>query len=137
MLVIATNGVDTYVERRGEGSPIVFVHASIVDHHFWESQIEAFEGGHKTVAYDLRGHGRTGGSNEPVYTAGLLALDLAALVNALDLDAPIVVGHSWGGVVAVLLAGWTPTSIPNSRRWSTWAARAERFAPKSSRAAAP
>lgn len=35
MLMVETNGVDTYYERTGEGSPIVFIHCATSDRQLW------------------------------------------------------------------------------------------------------
>jgi pimeloyl-ACP methyl ester carboxylesterase len=100
MPTIATNGIETYVQRRGSGPAIVFVHASVVDHGFWRDQVRELGSTNETIAYDLRGHGRTGPSEEATYTVELFAEDLASLVDALDVEDPIVCAHSMGGLVA-------------------------------------
>lgn len=101
---VETNGIDSYYERRGEGPPIVFVHASIVDHGFWQPQVRELSSSFTTVAYDLRGHGRTGPSEADPYTVELFAEDLAALIEELGLRDPIVCAHSLGGLVALRYA---------------------------------
>ncbi|WP_159436336.1 alpha/beta fold hydrolase [Halosegnis longus] len=58
----------------------------------------------RLVVPDLRGHGRTGGSERDSYSVGLFADDVHALVTELDLGAPVVVGHSLGGFVALCYA---------------------------------
>ena len=59
--------------------------------------------GHRVVAVDQRGHGLSakvdGGD-----AFGTLTDDLVAVMDALDLDRPVVVGQSWGGNVALELA---------------------------------
>lgn len=100
MPTVATNGIRTHYERRGDGPPIVFVHGAAVDSRQWEPQLDALADGYTVVAYDVRGHGRTGGSAEQSYSVDLFAEDLAALIDALDLDRPIVCGHSTGGCIA-------------------------------------
>ncbi|MFC7154716.1 alpha/beta fold hydrolase [Halomarina halobia] len=111
MPTVRTNGVETYYERRGEGPPIVFVHASIVDHAMWDRQADALADDYATIVYDVRGHGRTGGSGEPEYTMDLLAEDLYALVTALDLDRPVLCGLSMGGMIAQAYAAAHPDRI--------------------------
>ncbi len=63
------------------------------------------ERGHRVVAVDLRGHGR---SDKPDsgYDVGTVAGDVAALLERLELDRPWVAGQSWGGNVVLELA-WT------------------------------
>jgi hypothetical protein len=88
---IQTNDVETYYERRGEGPPIVFVHGAWVDHRLWTPQVEALGDDYEVIAYDVRGHGKTGGSEGRRYTIERFAADLKALVDALDLDRPTIV----------------------------------------------
>ena len=100
MPLVRTNDIETYYERRGEGPPVVFVHSAFLDHRQWTPQVEALADEYETVTYDLRGLGRSGGSNEDRYTIELYAADLAALVDELGLDSPVVCGLSLGGLVA-------------------------------------
>jgi pimeloyl-ACP methyl ester carboxylesterase len=53
--------------------------------------------GYEVLALDLRGHGDS--SLAPTYDLGSMAADLAAVVAAEGLDAPLLVGHSLGGAV--------------------------------------
>lgn len=99
-----TNDIETYYESYGEGPPLVFVHGAWVDRRMWEPQVAALAGEYRVIVYDLRGHGRTGSSPERNYTIELLAADLRALIDALDLERPAVCGLSLGGMVAQLYA---------------------------------
>ncbi|WP_049987613.1 alpha/beta fold hydrolase [Halobellus rufus] len=109
MPTVRTNGIETYYERRGEGPPIVFVHGAVVDHGQWLPQAEALSDAYTIVVYDLRGHGRTGGSPIERYTFDLFVEDLDALLDALDLSDPVLCGLSLGGCIAQAYA----TSYPD------------------------
>ncbi len=111
MPTVRTNGIETYYERRGEGPPVVFVHAAVLDHSMWDRQVEALSDDYEVVVYDLRGHGRTGGSAVAEYSADLYAADLRALVEALGLDRPVICGHSLGGTIAQTYAANRPGEI--------------------------
>lgn len=106
-----TNGVETYYERRGEGRPIVFIHGAIMDHRMWATQLDALDDEFTTVAYDVRGHGRTGGTDVPTYTVDLYVEDLDALLTALDLDRPVLCGLSLGGCIAQAYAATYPEKV--------------------------
>ncbi|MCL7418798.1 MAG: alpha/beta hydrolase [Halalkalicoccus sp.] len=64
-----------------------------------------------TVAYDVREHGRTGGSARTAYSIGSFADDLDALVTALDLDRPVLCGLSMGGCIAQVYAATYPDRL--------------------------
>lgn len=111
MPTVRTNDIETYYERRGDGPPIVFVHGAIVDHSQWNPQLEALSDEYTTIGYDIRGHGRTGGSERAPYSIELFAEDLDALITALDLEKPILCGLSMGGCIAQVYAARHPERI--------------------------
>lgn len=111
MPTIQTNGVETYYERQGDGPPIVFIHGAIMDHRMWGTQMDALDDEFTTVAYDVRGHGRTGGSEVPTYTVDLYVEDLDALFTALDLKRPVLCGLSLGGCIAQAYAATYPEKV--------------------------
>ncbi len=100
MPTVQTNDIETYYERRGDGPPIVFIHGAILDHSQWTPQMDALSDEYTTIAYDVRGHGRTGGSATDAYSIDRFADDLDALITALDLDTPVLCGLSMGGCIA-------------------------------------
>lgn len=108
---IRTNGIDTYYERRGSGPAIVFVHAAILDSHQWEPQVDVLSEAYTTVTYDVRGHGHTGGSAVNRYSIELFADDLAALLDELDLEKPVLCAHSTGGCIAQVYAARHPEKL--------------------------
>ncbi|WP_276302248.1 alpha/beta fold hydrolase [Halorussus lipolyticus] len=111
MATVRTNDIRTYYEEDGTGPPVVFVHGAILDHSQWYPQTAALSDEYRTVAYDVRGHGRTGGSARRRYSVDLLASDLDALVRALDLEKPVVCGLSTGGCIAQVYAAAYPEEL--------------------------
>ncbi|WP_255197058.1 alpha/beta fold hydrolase [Halorarius litoreus] len=104
MPAVETNGVETYYETDGDGPPVVLLHGAGMDGRLWAEQARPLADDHRLVVPDLRGHGRTGGSAREDYSVALFADDVRALVDALDLDRPAVVGHSMGAFVALVYA---------------------------------
>jgi pimeloyl-ACP methyl ester carboxylesterase len=99
------DGVRLSYLRRGRGPDLVLVHGLATSLAFWFLGImRPLARGHRVMAYDLRGHGRS--SMPPAgYTTAQMADDLAALLEHVGADRPVdVVGHSFGGAVAMHLA---------------------------------
>lgn len=86
---------------RGQGNPtIVFIHCWTCNHEFWKPQIEHFSKDHQVVWLDLAGHGLSS-SNRQDYTILAFGEDVAAVVNKIEAENLILVGHSMGGPVAI------------------------------------
>jgi non-heme chloroperoxidase len=87
---------------RPDGPPILFVHGWSQSHLGWARQYGSdLADEFRLVAFDLRGHGMSQAPPEPEhYTDGMLwADDLAAIIDQLSLDRPVLVGWSYGPFV--------------------------------------
>jgi pimeloyl-ACP methyl ester carboxylesterase len=96
------DGEVTAVEQWGRGGPILLcVHGITSSRKMWTRTAEFFSSKYRVVAYDQRGHGDSAGVRGPMTLERSLA-DLEAV--AATLDGPIrgLIGHSWGGAVAIL-----------------------------------
>jgi len=111
MPTVETNGIETYYEGYGSGQPLVVLHGATADHQVWAEQLQPLTDDYRVILYDLRGHGKTGGSGLDRYTVDTYVDDLAAFVDALDLDQPVVVGHSLGGIVGYGFADEYPGKL--------------------------
>jgi 3-oxoadipate enol-lactonase len=90
------------------GAPrIVLVHSLALDHSVWDGVADRLQGDAEVLAYDCRGHGRSG-RHGGVYTAELFAADLAALLDHVGWQTAAVAGCSMGGSVALAFAGLHP-----------------------------
>lgn len=98
MSTIRTNdGTEIYYKDWGTGQPIVFSHGWPLSSDAFEDQMFFLaEHGFRCIAHDRRGHGR---SSQPWSGNDLdtYAEDLAQLVEELDLEDAVHVGHSTGG----------------------------------------
>jgi pimeloyl-ACP methyl ester carboxylesterase len=89
-----------YEDTGGDGPAVVFVHGLGGCANSWRAQLEACaEAGHRAIAYDARGAGRSSKPDEPYSVEGW-ARDLVALVDALGIERTALVGHSVGTMVA-------------------------------------
>lgn len=94
---IHLNNADFYYEITGSGPPVVLLHAGIADSRMWDSQFEALAAGNTVVRYDLRGFGRSA----PVPGPFSHTADLRALLDALRIEQPSLVGCSMGSRTAL------------------------------------
>ena len=105
---LAREGVTLAYEEAGSGDPpFLFIHGVACDRSYFAPQAEQFRRGHRTVSVDLRGHGESDKPHQE-YTMSGFADDLAWLCEQLNVERPVVVGHSLGGVVAMVLAAQHP-----------------------------
>lgn len=108
---VETNGIESYYEDYGDGQPIVVLHGATADHQVWAEQLQPLTDDYRVIVYDLRGHGKTGGSDLDRYTVDMYVDDLAGFVDALDLDQPVVLGHSLGGMIGYKFADEHPETL--------------------------
>jgi pimeloyl-ACP methyl ester carboxylesterase len=96
-------GATLQVLVRGEGSALVFIHGWAASQKFWQYQVRYLAPRFRTVTYDLRGHAD---SEKPAegYSVPDHVHDLARLISQLHLSAPVLIGHSFGGMIALQYA---------------------------------
>jgi 3-oxoadipate enol-lactonase len=88
---------DLYVERAGEGSPVVLLHEGIGDSRMWEPQWASYAERFHVVRFDMRGFGQS----PPAVGTFSLSGDLVELLDGLELGAATLIGMSLGGGVAM------------------------------------
>jgi len=91
------DGTDLYVRDWGEGSPVILIHGWPLNADSWEYQALALaEAGHRVIAYDRRGFGRSG---QPWtgYDYDTLSDDLAQVIEATGAHDAAIFGFSMGG----------------------------------------
>jgi pimeloyl-ACP methyl ester carboxylesterase len=100
---VEAGGVLTYFEVEGEGEPVILLHGGGVGGDTWIAQTAALSQHYLVVVPERRGHGRTPDVDGPV-TIELLAADLAAFMDRLEIPRAHVIGWSDGGKVGAWLA---------------------------------
>jgi 3-oxoadipate enol-lactonase len=136
-LVNTANGPRA-VRRRGAGEPVVLLHPLALSGELWEPLAAALSEEYDVLALDLRGHGASTWDGRP-FSIEDLALDVAAVLDALGLGTVGMLGMSMGGSVAVTFAGLFPERarslvLADTTAWygenaaGAWAGRAERAA---------
>lgn len=100
---VEVGGLDIAYERVGSGSPVVLLHGYVGDGpSLWRRQLDGLSDEFTVVAWDAPG---AGVSSDPPGNFGMrgYADCLAAFIDAVGLDAPHVVGLSFGGALALAL----------------------------------
>jgi pimeloyl-ACP methyl ester carboxylesterase len=95
--IASHDGGTLHLLERGEGRPIVLLHGITLQGSVWAPQLHQLADGHRVIACDLRGHGRSEAGTDG-FGLDMLARDLRTVLETLDLRDAIVVGHSMGGM---------------------------------------
>jgi len=110
-IAISEDGVEISFDKVGKGKPaLVFVHGWCCDKSYWKFQVPHFSKQHKVVTIDLAGHGESG-LNRQNWTIESFGKDVVAVIEKLDLDQVILIGHSMGGPVNIEAARQMPKRI--------------------------
>ncbi|MEA2623838.1 MAG: hypothetical protein QOH61_2748 [Chloroflexota bacterium] len=104
------NGINLYYETHGAGRPLVLLHGGLGSGEMFGPILPALAESHQVIAVDLQGHGRTADIDRPL-DVGLMADDIAALIDHIGLERPDLVGYSLGGGVAIHTAARHPGKV--------------------------
>jgi pimeloyl-ACP methyl ester carboxylesterase len=107
----SADGVEISFTRRGNGeNALVLIHGWMCDSSFWEAQVDVFAEEFTVVTVDLAGHGESG-LDRSHWTISSLGLDVQSVVEAMDLQRVVLVGHSMGGPVALQATQLMPEKV--------------------------
>jgi esterase len=98
-----------YLDWGGDGPPLVMLHGLTGHARTWDHTAAALSDRYRVLALDQRGHGDSGWA--PRYGAGLMAEDLLAVLDALQLGQVTLMGLSMGGIVAFLFTASHPERV--------------------------
>ena len=103
--IISDDGVMiNYYIKGSKKNALVFVHGYSCSSEYWWPQLEYFSKNYTTIAVDLAGHGKSG-LNRKEYSMDAFGDDVKSVIEHLDLDQVVLIGHSMGGPVIVKAAG--------------------------------
>ena len=108
--VARVRGIELTYTDAGRGPAVVFLHGFPFDRSMWRGQVERLSADFRVIAPDLRGHGESTLTSEPS-TMEVLAEDVAALLDELNVPRAVVCGLSMGGYVALALYRAHPSRV--------------------------
>jgi len=110
---ITVDGVKLHYLERGQGPALVLLHGNGVDATDWEHSglLDAAAEHYRVIAFDRPGFGYSERPRTTVWTPDRQARLLHHALQALKVDSAIVVGHSWGTLVALSLGLQVPDFV--------------------------
>lgn len=107
------DGTSLAYREHGDGEPVVFIHGTASDLRTWDRQIAAIGAQYRAIAYSRRYARPNAEGLEPGMDDQMLPHvdDLARFIRSLDIPAAHLVGHSWGGFIALLTAMRHPALV--------------------------
>jgi len=100
---VHTNGIELYYEVQGAGKPLVLISGLGYSLWQWHRMVPLLAEHFQVVTFDNRGVGQSDKPAGP-YTAGMLAADTVGLLDALNIEKAVILGHSMGGFIAQSMA---------------------------------
>jgi epoxide hydrolase A/B len=115
---IDANGVNIAVyevngDPAGAHPPVILVHGWPEIAYSWRNQIHALaDAGFRVIALDLKGFGRSDAPmDKSLYDIAHITSDLAALLDALNIEKAVFCGHDWGGACVWSMGQWRPERV--------------------------
>lgn len=99
---IHVNEVYLFYDVYGDGPPLILLHGNGEDHHIFDAIGARLASHYRLYALDSRNHGRSERTDR--YDYGVMADDLLAFIQALELAPVRILGFSDGAIVSLLLA---------------------------------
>lgn len=130
--VASFDGVEVaYTVTGNAPTTVVLIHGWMCDRGYWRQQVEPLADRFRVIAVDLPGHGASGDGRE-TWSLEAYGRDVRAVVEELDLDRVVLIGHSMGGPVALEAARQMPDRVVgivgiDTLHNAEWSARPEQI----------
>jgi proline iminopeptidase len=104
--LLQINGTDLFYKTIGHGEPLIIVHGGpVLDHSYFLPQLESLSENYQLIFYDQKVSGRSSIEvDSSTMTLDGFAEDIESIRNAFKLDKINLLGHSWGGLIAMTYA---------------------------------
>jgi pimeloyl-ACP methyl ester carboxylesterase len=94
--------VRLYYEDHGQGPPLLLTHGYGASTGMWQPQIEALQESYRLIPWDMRGHGDSDSPDEQaLYSQDHTVEDMRALLDHLNIEQAVLLGHSLGGFLSL------------------------------------
>ncbi len=113
--------VNLAYEEHGEGSPVILAHGFPLNRSIWYPIVPKLTEKARLILPDLRGHGQSP-VPDGIYSMRLMAEDLRALMDQLNIEKAVLAGHSMGGYVSLAFAQAYPNRLAGMALVATQAA---------------
>lgn len=110
---VASGDVEIFYRQFGQPgrTPVLIVHGLSYFSYDWIDAGSQIAKDREVVAIDMRGFGESGWSSTRDYKLETLSNDVINVLDALGWDKAVLMGHSFGGRVALATAGWKPDRV--------------------------
>jgi pimeloyl-ACP methyl ester carboxylesterase len=110
---VPTNGIHLAVHELGEGPAVFLLHGFPELAYSWRHQIRPIaDAGFRVIAPEQRGFGDSDAPADPLtYSVKSLVADLVGLLDALELETAVFVGHDWGSMPAWYAGAYAPERV--------------------------
>jgi pimeloyl-ACP methyl ester carboxylesterase len=105
MTYLDRDGVTIYYEQHGPAgslAPLFLTHGYSATAEMWEPNLPALSEQRRVITWDIRGHGRSDSpAGQALYSQALAVGDMAAILDACDVNAAVIGGLSLGGYLSL------------------------------------
>jgi pimeloyl-ACP methyl ester carboxylesterase len=106
----SVNGVKIWYAVFGRGEPVILLHGGLANANYWGHQVRALQRHYQVIVMESRGHGRSSRNQEP-YGYDLMASDVVALLDHLEIKKAAIVGWSDGAIIGLDIAMKHPERV--------------------------
>src|SRR5215510_8980775 len=112
-MMIHIGDMALHYDVEGDGEPLLWLHGGMGHGPDWKFIFKSPPAGHRVIAPDLRGHGRSTGAT-PTYSFKQSAVDAFALLDHLGVERIKIIGLSGGGISALHMATLDPGRVASA-----------------------
>lgn len=109
-MIFDYKGIPIYYLQKGKGKSVVLLHGFLESSTVWDNLASEISKSHQVISVDLLGHGKTGCLGY-IHTMEQMAEAVDAVLNYLNVDKCMFLGHSMGGYVALAFLEMYPKKV--------------------------